>query len=215
MDINEVRERHPSDFRRLYEDWASQGGDALDDWWHGVYECATEEGKLHGFDIEDIHFSGFWSQGDGASWVGCVHIPEFLHAQKAVDETRWHLLLELIREDFMDPVYAITTSGSSVHERSMRLAGADTYMVDFDLTLARGPYAGATCQTLYDAMGGDATLDELDTWILEEARYFAQHIYELLEAEYEYLTSEEAFIQRALCNDVCYDVDEDDNIVAC
>ena len=214
MDINEVRARHPSDFRRLYEDWASQGGDALDDWWHGVYERATEEGKLHGFDIETIHFSGFWSQGDGASWVGRVHIPEFLHAQKAVDETRWHLLLELSGEDFIDTTVRVGQCGCYSHAMIMHTYGVHVYDIG-DIPIQYGPYAGATSQTLYDAMGGGTTIDELNALILQEARYFAQHIYKLLEAEYEYLTSEEMFIQRALGADVCYDVDEHDNVVEC
>ena len=35
-------------------------------WWDPIFEGIREEGLAAGFDITDIYFSGFWSQGDGA-----------------------------------------------------------------------------------------------------------------------------------------------------
>jgi len=51
------------------------------DWWDGVYEDAACRAALLGINIDTyppksgrvgptIYFSGFWSQGDGASFVG-------------------------------------------------------------------------------------------------------------------------------------------------
>lgn len=36
------------------------------DWWDGVYDTFHEKAKAKGFDVDKIYFSGFWSQGDGA-----------------------------------------------------------------------------------------------------------------------------------------------------
>jgi hypothetical protein len=41
-----------------------------DDWYESTYEDAITVGKLMGIEIEDIRFSGFSSQGDGASFTG-------------------------------------------------------------------------------------------------------------------------------------------------
>ena len=40
------------------------------EWWDGVFEDAKRVGALIGIGIDDIRFSGFWSQGDGASLSG-------------------------------------------------------------------------------------------------------------------------------------------------
>lgn len=42
------------------------------DWYESVFEDAKRIGALMGWDIDDIAFSGFWSQGDGASFTGTL-----------------------------------------------------------------------------------------------------------------------------------------------
>jgi hypothetical protein len=37
-----------------------------DGWWDPIFEGIREQGQTAGFDITDIYFSGFYSQGDGA-----------------------------------------------------------------------------------------------------------------------------------------------------
>ena len=39
-------------------------------WFETVYEDARTDGALIGFDVENIFFSGFWAQGDGAQFIG-------------------------------------------------------------------------------------------------------------------------------------------------
>lgn len=42
---------------------------AHDGWWDPIYEGLTEKAKEAGFEVQDIYFSGFWSQGDGAMFT--------------------------------------------------------------------------------------------------------------------------------------------------
>jgi hypothetical protein len=50
-------------------EWYREG--ALDyDWWDYTFEYATYVGKALGIQIDKIYFSGFYSQGDGACFVG-------------------------------------------------------------------------------------------------------------------------------------------------
>ena len=64
--------------------WYRGEDNGLDyDWWDSVYEDTKEIGKLMGIDIEEIYFSGFWSQGDGACFVGNYEYkPGFVEAVK-------------------------------------------------------------------------------------------------------------------------------------
>ena len=38
--------------------------------------------KKYSCDVRDIFFSGFWSQGDGASFTGGIFIKDYLEATK-------------------------------------------------------------------------------------------------------------------------------------
>ena len=51
------------------------------DWYDSVYETAIEEGKTKGFDIDEIQFSGFWSQGDGACWEGYINLKKWVKTE--------------------------------------------------------------------------------------------------------------------------------------
>lgn len=49
------------------------------DWWDCVYEDAKEIGKILGFYIDDIYFSGFSCQGDGACFEGTMSYNKGAH----------------------------------------------------------------------------------------------------------------------------------------
>lgn len=50
-----------------------------DKWWDDVYETWTNALDQIGFTDADISFSGFWSQGDGASFKSGVDIERLVH----------------------------------------------------------------------------------------------------------------------------------------
>lgn len=52
----------------IYEKYAP-----IHDWWDSTFYDAKAIGALMGFDIDDIYFSGFSSQGDGACFTGALH----------------------------------------------------------------------------------------------------------------------------------------------
>ena len=53
-----------------------------DGWWEPIFEGFTEDANEAGFDVGDIYFSGFWSQGDGAMFeyttLGDTLLNEFI-----------------------------------------------------------------------------------------------------------------------------------------
>lgn len=143
------------------------------DWWHNVYDDAKEIASLFGLIIDNIQFSGFWHQGDGASFTGSYdykkgalkavmsHAPndEWLHAIV-------RQLHDLQRRHFYRLRASIKQSGRYVNEGTMSL---DIYGISSDEWLD----------------------DKAEKEMTELMRDYARWIYEKLRIEYEYLISDE------------------------
>ena len=142
-------------------------------WWDGVYDYAEETATKFGLLIDDIFFSGFWSQGDGACftgrlWFKACDVSELPEEVRDVYRTLHEVdsLLKILGSDRCLYV-AITTSGSYSHENAMQFY-------------------------LYN-LGAEAdVVDEFEEHIKEALRDYARWIYKNLEREYEYLNSDEA-----------------------
>ena len=171
----------------------------LVDWWDYVYDWAKEDGEKKGFYIDDIYFSGFSSQGDGACWVGSVPYDDWI--PKHADEF----------PTFMKFIDQISGEGAKIyhdgfysHSKTMHIDG--DYMekfiqwLDSEYELSEEDLAG---------LNRDA--DKLEDAVLDDARDFADEIYKRLEDEYEGLTSDEAIAETLIIND--YEFDEGGNIV--
>lgn len=160
----------------------------VDEWYDGVYEDVKNIAPLLGIDLIRtngsplIFFSGFSSQGDGASFRG-----DYTPRATAVEDITQHApedttLLEIAREltafqvtmrmRYGTEVYALVQSTSShyCHSGTMALAqiGFEGSFVDED----------------------QPTADEEQT-LLTLMRRFADWIYKSLENEHDYLTSDE------------------------
>lgn len=143
------------------------------DWWEGVYDWAKEEAEKFGLDIADIYFSGFSSQGDGASFRGSLYfkeckedtLPEDVRdVYRAIHEQ--YALMKVADPEGEFSV-KITQPGNYSHENTMHF---EFYMEEIE----EGRY-------------------EPDEETIEEAlRDYARWIYRTLEKDYDYLISDEA-----------------------
>lgn len=170
-----------------------------DDWWDCLEEMYIEDGKERGFDIEEMFWSGFWSQGDGASWVGTVDLRRFLAFHLAPTNpqyTQYVVLQELVAGSWIDQYAKITAQGRYSHEYTMQCGDIEADVTRG--TLHEGLLAGADTEVLYAGIDGDSLLADLETWILEQAQDYARKYYAALEKEYEYLTGEECLAERGL-----------------
>lgn len=198
------------------------------DWWEGVYEWAKEDGAKRGFEIEDIRFSGFWSQGDGASWTGSVDVKQFVewmleqpedtpeHRWIDADRHRYLCLIELMKDGWVERNVNVTRNGYHyVHEQTtgpescvdwtpllteMELAGAEESFLH-----SEGVLKGASVVGVAEGIEVSKLIEELDDKIKEEVRSFSKHIYKQLEAEYDSLTSDESLADFAEANDYRFD----------
>jgi hypothetical protein len=162
------------------------------EWWHFVYDDAVTVFEMLGYSLNEKHpffFSGFSSQGDGAcinraSWAykaGCVKAIRDYAPQDNELHRIARELQNIAANSFYTGTASIWQSGYYYHEISMLFA----------TDCEKGYFDEDNFQ--------DVTAD-LCRWL-----------YKMLEAEYNYLTSEEAIEETLRCND--YEFDEYGNII--
>jgi hypothetical protein len=169
-----------------------------------------------------LYFSGFWSQGDGSSWTGYVDVIEWIEWMKKKQQEYRSLgiewckahdkaydgngtpfsdmqllwLQEAFRNDVL-PYRVIIGTGRESHSGSMRVVDSLDYMFNYVYEIEEGIFKGMDSEEFEHAMRNmfDGT-NIIEKAALAAAREFADEVYSTLEKEYEYLTSEEYFIER-------------------
>jgi len=175
-------------------------GEPPDDWHECVYERFREEGLAKGFDLDDIQFSGFSSQGDGASWTGCVQLMPFIEHFVTPDHSeyaRYTVLLELIRNQWVDKTMGVQRRSFYYnHSGTMSYEGIKCFASlgeDNGDVLEHGILQGASVHELDQAIDTERLVCELEEFAIRHAREYADEIYDALRQEYEGYTSEEYF----------------------
>jgi hypothetical protein len=193
-------------------DWYIEGMDY--EWWEGVHEMAKEDGKEKGFYIDKINFSGFYSQGDGASWSGFVDVRQWLE-ENCADSIGVSAWCALIQEDVVTKNIQVTQSGRYSHEETMSFANVenitDEYNDEYELQLP-SIFKGMEVRHLFDIIVTDPTcpyknVEDITTAIAISGKQYARDIYARLREEYEYLCSEEMMLDHFDCNDYFFDSD--------
>lgn len=225
--FNELEGRAKENARNKLIEWATDH-----EWWDAGYANAKEDGAKRGFDIEDIRFSGFWSQGDGASWTGSVDVTQFIefmleqpedtpeHRWIDADRHRYLCLIELMKDGWVERHVNVTRNGYHyVHENTTGPEGGVDWSaleneIDEDkaeeTTLhSEGVLKGASVVGVAEGIDVKHLIDDLNDKIKEEVRSFSQEIYRRLEAEYDSMC-EDAYLQdMAEANGYRFDADGD------
>jgi hypothetical protein len=153
------------------------------EWWDGVYAWAKEDAAKFGLHIENIYFSGFSSQGDGASFEGYLESKECDAATLPEDVrgvySALHEQYAMMKIADPEPEFSvrITQRGNYSHENTMH----------FEF---RYSHDDEECSFLPD-----------EETIEEALRDYARWIYRTLEKAYDYLTSDEAIDDYLNCQD--------------
>lgn len=180
-------------------DWYRQG--ALNyDWWDSVYEDAAQCGKILGIDLNQkpvklmngstrcdpaIYFSGFSSQGDGASFEGT-----YSHAENAPDAIRQHAPKD--------------TDLHTIADRLKALQNTCAWHLEARIT-SPGQYHSVNAE-MYNSEDSD-TSAEME--IQDCMNDFASWIYRNLEREHDWLLSDEQVDESIRAND--YEFTEEGN----
>ena len=181
-----------------------------DNWWDCTYEYMKEEGEhKYGFRVRDIRFSGFCSQGDGASWCGSVNVREWLNSKPTEYQAHatTQIILALIEEGWVDEQVLVSFGNHRYcHEYTMDITEITGHEPDDDdVKMETGLFKGASVRELMHIVGctGGALYD-MDKELKEDVIAFARDIYRALEEDYEGQTTEEAIAEAYAINDVWF-----------
>ena len=146
-----------------------------DSWW---YQPILEEWQTtladQGYEDAKIHFSGFWSQGDGACFEARINLGVWLRCRRLL--RKYHTSARAC--DQSEAELNIKHSGHYYHE----------YSVDRHIS--------------YTGNGAvDNELLDIEPLILEDTKVISKNIYRALEREYEHQTSDEAVAETIRTNE--------------
>lgn len=197
-----------------FQNWNVDDGD-----WH---ECDIQFWKESlewlGFSDPDISFSGFWSQGDGASFTASSFDFEQFSTNVLLADARkkeWGLPSTLDLNDLAKPLRFAAVIGEYLEARVVRRFSAGNYYHENTVTVE-----------WTDRRPGDLEGDDPRTWVfvpqhkaigrivenfMEEVntmvRCLCRAIYASLEAEYEYQTSADAVSASLASNGIMFTED--------
>jgi hypothetical protein len=168
----------------------------LDDWWDFVYDDCIEKLKSLGYYNIDIRFSGFYSQGDGASFTGNVDVLEWIRVNDK--DVKYNGISKLIDNGVID-IYnnkiVRDNFGNYVHE--------NTTSVFIDMYYKDGANVNRS--------NIDGILKDLEDDIYKHHVDLNKEIYRSLEDTYDYLHSDQSVCDTLEAND--YEFDEEGNII--
>ena len=166
----------------IMNDSIFRGRDVDLDWVVEAEQDELEEG--FGLANVEVSFSGFWSQGDGASFTGrVVDIPKFIRAIGIQDEILDKAMQAL--EDVYD-MYIVRTDSRYFHENTVRF---DLDPIDDTELILMSPFGlGDITLDLNDLLEEIGFEDKASKWVKERSR----EIYDKLERAYEEEFSEDA-----------------------
>ena len=175
------------------------------DWWDSVYTDFTEDMAAVGIDVWRMYFSGFWSQGDGACFEGSLD-----NALTYLDHHHKDQF-PMIRKLMEVGGYIGTDckhSGRYYHEHCTH------FSTDHDTF-----YRTVECPTEFQEQIVDAwdreLEDEVEAFekdVIEQWRTYMRDLYRKLEAEHDYLTSDEAVWEAIEANELDEDEEEYDEV---
>lgn len=162
-------------------------------WWEFVYDDVKPIAAMFGLEIDEIYWSGFYSQGDGACFEGYYSYKA--GGLKAVEEYA-PTDMEL---------YGIVKGLQDIQRRFFYGLTASTKH--------RGHYYHSGCMAVNVGQRDFSYYvnEDAESEVTNLLRQFADWIYSRLEDEHDYLMSDEAV--RATIEDNEYEFDEEGNLI--
>ena len=195
----ELRELDPKRFEREYYKWCEYAHDY--EWWDYIDQMFTDKMAAVGARVDKIYFSLSHSQGDCAGFEGRVDVSKWMHhAKYDTDRTFAEAFPALYIAVVQDGAYVIITS---THRNRADLE----YRCHIEYTEPDGVFQHLDEEAWRDLLIDqeyDADLEaNVQAWV--DAR--GDELYNDLRKEYEYLSSEESFIESCECNEITFEIE--------
>lgn len=174
------------------------------DWWDSVYDMFREDMKAVGIDVQRMYFSGFYSQGDGASFEGSLD-----NAQTYLDrhhKDQFPMIRKLLEAG--GGLYVkCEHSGRYYHEYCTSFwVDADTLTGILDQPTEFHERVAEQWQEMLEDELSDFEKAVIDQW-----REYMADLYSNLEEEYDHLTSDEAVWDAIEANELDQDLEDDED----
>lgn len=168
------------------------------DWWEFTYDDFKLQMIEKGITVADINFTGFYSQGDGASFTGTIDMKTFLK----VHDLEQHYMGATFFAGLGELYANIGRHNSRYsHENTTYIElQQDTYN-DYEEDDLRCQVYGQMADVLSDEW------QQLDEEVTEICRSYMQDLYSKLREEYESLTSKEVIWETIVANEL-HEVEE-------
>jgi hypothetical protein len=171
-------------------------------WWDCVESDFIEDMKQVGIHVDKIYFSGFWSQGDGACFVGSLdnaltylnhhHVGQFPMLRKLIE--------------MGGTVWATSDRrGRYYHSSSVSInAECEAF---WQCANPKSELQEAVIQR-WDGMV-DKEIVDFEAALAEQWRTYMNDLYTKLEEEHDYLTSDDGVWDTLVANDLIEEVDDE------
>jgi hypothetical protein len=171
-------------------------------WWDCVESDFIEDMKQVGIQVDKTYFSGFWSQGDGACFVGSLDNALTYLNHHHVDQ--FPMLRKLI--EMGGSVWATSEHrGRYYHSSSVSInAECDPF---WQCANPKSELQEAVIQRWDDMV--DKEIVDFEAALAEQWRTYMNDLYTKLEEEHDYLTSDDAVWDTLDANDLIEEVDDE------
>ena len=194
--IEEWKEKDKEVYKRILEKEMDINVDY--DWWKFTVEQFQEELGALGFANTDFNFSGFWSQGDGASFTGDWNSEKMLTVkelkEKGIELSDWAVELRRILKGNLKDIKAkyATFSIKRISHHYYHENTVDIFNAEYWNSKKKEQYC---------------IPPEQEDDLLEGCRTAMKAMYRILEKEYDELTSDEAVEETLSVNEYKFDKD--------
>lgn len=178
-------------------DWYRDGGFDYQ-WWDSTYDdfkticdkLGIELGTRRNSKELTVYFSGFWSQGDGACFTG-----SYRYAKGAAKAIREYAPQDAKLHSIADQLEAMQ------RKRFYRVR------VEIGQHSSHYSHSGTMCADAFDVVTGADLDSDVARDFLDTLRQLADWLYKTLEAEYEYISSDDAVAETIEANEYEFEAD--------
>lgn len=196
----QLKEADYAMFQKEYSKWNEY---ALDyEWWDCIEYDLKRELENSGVTMLNMFFSLGYSQSDYATFTGTVHVSEWMEHNKDGDQTYAEKYPALY-------IYLLERGDHASISSGYRGGwGSVNFDMNFGDVYPSGLFKNLDQESwdeLVEEQYNDANLsDAIQEWVTARSK----QLYRDLQKEYEYLSSEEAFIESCECNGVTFEIEE-------
>jgi hypothetical protein len=163
------------------------------EWWDYTYSEYKIEMQTKGITIDEMNFTGFYSQGDGASFTGKVDMIQFLKVHG-------------LEEHFMGATFFAGQGElwAEISRGSSRYSHENSVIVNLVVDSYNNYEDGSTRYEVYETMQEvmEHETKDLEKEVEDICKGYMRDLYAKLRDEYESLTSKEAIWDTIVANDL-------------